>query len=151
MNQIFESLIKSKIEKFYNDYIDLSRQIFVNEDGTLIHPGEFGTYREKIIKSLLQPFLPSRLDIGSGFIITAKDNISTRCDIVIYDKANTPVIETEEQRFFPIECVVGVIEVKSKLTKYTFKEALRKLAKIKELKNDIVKCPYIFKNFVINW
>ena len=148
MNQIFESLIKSKIEKFYNDYIDLSRQIFVNEEGTLIHPGEFGTYREKIIKSLLQPFLPSRLDIGSGFIITAKDNISTQCDIVIYDKANTPVIETEEQRFFPIECVVGVIEVKSKLNKSTFKEALRKLAKIKELKNDIGKCPYIFKNFV---
>lgn len=147
MNQIFESLIKSKIEKFYNDYIDLSRQIFVNEEGNLIHPGEFGTYREKIIKSLLQPFLPSRLDIGSGFIITSKDNISTQCDLIIYDKASTPVIETEEQRFFPVECVVGVIEVKSKLTKSTFKEALLKLSKIKDLKNDIEDCPYIFKDY----
>ena len=147
MNQIFETLIKSKIEKFYSDYIDLSRQIFVNEEGKLIHPGEFGTYREKIIKSLLQPFLPSRLDIGSGFIITAKDNISTQCDIVIYDKASTPVIETEEQRFFPVECVVGVIEVKSNLTKSTLKEALIKLTKIKKLKSDIGECPYIFKDF----
>ena len=150
MNQIFETLIKSKIEKFYSDYIDLSRQIFVNEEGKLIHPGEFGTYREKIIKSLLQPFLPSRLDIGSGFIITAKDNISTQCDIVIYDKASTPVIETEEQRFFPVECVVGVIEVKSNLTKSTLKEALIKLTKIKKLKSDIGECPYIFKDFDSN-
>ena len=147
MNQIFENLIKSKIEKFYSDYIDLSRQIFVNEEGKLIHPGEFGTYREKIIKSLLQPFLPSRLDIGSGFIITAKDNISTQCDIVIYDKASTPVIETEEQRFFPVECVVGVIEVKSKLTKAQLKEALVKLTKIKDLRNDIGSNPYIFKDY----
>ena len=113
MNDIFDKLIKSKIEQFKDDYVKLSRQIFVNKDGTLIHPGEFGMYREKIIREFLAPFLPTRLAIGSGFVITAANNISTQCDIIIYDKEHTPVIENGEQRFFPVECVVGVIEVKS--------------------------------------
>lgn len=150
MNDIFDKLVKSKIEQFENDYVNLSRQIFVNSAGELIHPGEFGTYREKIIKDFLAPFLPTRLAIGSGFIITAKNNISTQCDIIIYDKEYTPVIENSEQRFFPVECVVGVIEVKSKLTKTTLKDALIKLAAIKNLRNDIGTNLYIFKDYAGN-
>lgn len=148
MNEIFDKLVKSKIEQFENDYITLSRQIFVNSEGTLIHPGEFGVYRERIIKEFLSPFLPTRLAIGSGFIITAKNRISTQCDIIIYDKEHTPLIENSEQRFFPVECVVGVIEVKSKLTKSSLKDALIKLAAIKDLRNDIDSNPYIFKNYI---
>lgn len=147
MNDIFDKLIKSNIEQFVSDYINLSRQIFVDEEGKLRHPGEFGMYRENIIKSFLAPFLPSRLAIGSGFIITDKNRISTQCDIIIYDKDHTPVIENGEQRFFPVECVVGVIEVKSKLTKAQLKEALVKLTKIKDLRNDIGSNPYIFKDY----
>lgn len=147
MNEIFDNLVKSKLEKFEDDYINLSRQIFLDKDGSLIHPGEFGTYREKIIKEFLSPFLPSRLAIGSGFIITSKNNHSTQCDIIIYDKFHTPLIENGEQRFFPVECVVGVIEVKSKLTKSELKKALIKLSNIKKLKEDIDSNPYIFKDY----
>lgn len=147
MNEIFEKLVKSKIEQFEREYVNLSRQIFVDKEGKLIHPGEFGIYREKIIGEFIAPFLPSRLAVGSGFIITSKDNISTQCDIIIYDKEHTPVIENTEQRFFPVECVVGVIEVKSKLTKSTLKDALIKLTKIKNMKNDIGTNPYVFKDY----
>lgn len=147
MNNIFLQLIKTKIEQFENDYINLSRQIFVDSSGKIIHPGEFGTYREKIIRNFLKPFLPTRLDIGNGFIITSKDRISSQCDIIIYDKEYTPIIENGEQKFFPVECVVGVIEAKSKLTKSTLRDALIKLSKIKDLRNDIDNNPYIFKNY----
>ena len=49
VNNIFLKLVEAKIEQFENDYINLSRQIFVDNNGKMIHPGEFGTYREKII------------------------------------------------------------------------------------------------------
>lgn len=150
VNEIFDKLVKSRIEQFEQDYINLSRQIFVNSEGKLIHPGEFGVYREGIIKNFLSPFLPTRLAVGSGFIITSKNRISTQCDIIIYDKEHTPLIENSEQRFFPVECVAGVIEVKSKLTKSTLKEALVKLAAIKDLRNDIGSNPYIFKDYKDN-
>lgn len=147
MNTIFEKLIRAKIEDFVYEYNNVSREIFVNDTGTLIHPGEFGMYREKIVAELLKPFLPSKLAVGTGFIITCQNNISTQCDIIIYDKENTPIIENGEQRFFPIECVVGVIEVKSVLNKTKFKEALQKLSNIKKLRSDIpARNPYVFKD-----
>lgn len=146
MNDIFIKLVKSKIEKFKIDFEFLTRQIFVDKDGQLIHPNEFGVYREKLIKSLIKPFLPARLDVGSGFIITSKDNRSTQCDIIIYDKEHTPVIENEEQRFFPVECVAGVIEVKSNISKAELKEALIKLSNIKKLRNDIHSNVFVHRN-----
>lgn len=148
MNEIFDKLVKSKIEKFFDDYKNLSREVFVDENGKLIHPGEFGIYREKIVKKLIEPFLPAHLAVGSGFIITKQNNVSTQCDLIIYDKWNTPVIESDEQRFFPVECVVGVIEVKSKLTKDDLKKALQKLSRIKSFRRDIELNPYfIHKNY----
>lgn len=120
MNDIFKKLLDRKIDNFIYAYKNLSRDVFVNETGTLIHPGEFGMYREKIVSELLRPFLPSKLEVGTGFIITSKNRISTQCDIIIYDRENTPVIENGEQRFFPVESVVGVVEVKSKLSKLEF-------------------------------
>ena len=42
---------------------------------------------------------------------------------------------------------MGVIEAKSKLTKSTLKEALIKLSKVKDLRNDIGNNPYIFKDY----
>lgn len=104
-------------------------------------------YRERIVSDLLKPFLPTRLAIGTGFIITHNNNISTQCDLIIYDREHTPVIENSEQRFFPVECVVGVIEVKSKLTKADLTVALKKLADIKKLRKDIEpNNPYIFND-----
>ena len=47
MNKIYDELIKSNIEKFVQDYERLSRQIFVDDNGKIISPGEFGTYRER--------------------------------------------------------------------------------------------------------
>ncbi len=147
MNSIFEKLVKSKIDHFLFEYTNLSRSVFVNSEGTLIHPGEFGMYRERIVADLIKPFLPEKYAIGTGFIITSQDNISTQCDLIIYDREHTPIIENEEQRFFPIECVVGVIEVKSKLKKAELKEALIRLTKIKKLRADIPpNNPYIFKD-----
>lgn len=146
MNDIFKKLLSAKVDSFVYSYEKLSRDVFVDENGKLIHPGEFGMYREKIISELLKPFLPSKLGIGTGFIITSKNNISTQCDIIIYDRENTPVIENGEQRFFPVESVVCVIEVKSKLSKSEFNKALVKLAHIKKLREDIDKeSSYVFK------
>lgn len=147
MNTIFEKLIYAKVETFVYEYNNVSREIFVDKAGSLIHPGEFGMYREKMVSELLKPFLPTKLAVGTGFIITHQNHISTQCDIIIYDKENTPIIENGEQRFFPIECVVGVIEVKSVLSKSNLKEALQKLSNIKALRSDISsRNPYVYKD-----
>lgn len=148
MNEVFTKLIENKIEICVNEFDILSRQIFVNNEGEIIHPGEFGSYRERIITELIKGFIPEKYDVGTGFIITSQNDISTQCDIIIFDKENTPVIENNNQRFFPIESVAGVIEVKSVMTKQALKESLIKLSKIKSLRERIEKTPYIYKDLL---
>lgn len=141
-NRIFDGLVKEKIERFISAYMNLSKEIFF--DGkALIHPGEYGRYREKICTDFLSLFIPNRLAMGDGFIMTSFDDVSTQCDIVLYDKLFTPTIQSNEmQTFYPIETVVGVIEVKSKMKLCELKEALIKLAKVKALRSKI-KSPVI--------
>ena len=91
MNNILEKLITSKVSRFANDFTYNSKELFINKEGKEVeekemvyHPGEFGTYREEIVKSLLKSILPQKFGISSGFVITKNGNISTQCDIIIY-------------------------------------------------------------------
>jgi hypothetical protein len=141
-NKIFETILQRKIETFVSTFVEDSKSIFFN--GTqLIHPGEFGRYRENSIKDLLQTL--TRLKVSDGFIITSKDNISTQCDIVIYDNTDFPVLENNLTQFFSIESVVSIGEVKSSLTKAKFRDALVKLAENKKLVEDIQSDRFIKK------
>ncbi len=102
-------------------------------------------YRESICKDFLRLFIPMRLDIGNGFLINTADEISTQCDIVIYDRNNTPLIENNErQRFFPVETVSAIGEIKSNLDREDLKLALNKLARNKKLR-DSIDSPKVIK------
>jgi len=143
-NRAFDTLLIEHFEKFKFAFSETTVGLFVKEDGTLIHPGEYGAYRETISKEFLRLLVPQNYGIGKGFLITGKDKISTECDIVIYDSDNTPLLQTgERQRFFPIETVSAVGEIKSTLTKQKFKEAINKLAKIKLFRLDIENPTFI--------
>ena len=78
--------------------------------------------------------MPSYLEVGSGFLIDSNDHVSTQCDLVVFDRDYTPLIsDAQNFRFFPIETVACIAEVKSKLTKQAFFDALIKLSKNKAL------------------
>lgn len=152
-SEVFSKFLYFQIEKFVDEFARLSKNVFVDEEGNLIHPAEYGTYRERIVSKFILPLMPKRLSVGTGFIITDTGKTSTQCDIILYDTQNTPVIENGEQRFFPVECVAGVVEVKSRLSKADLKTALIKLSKIKALKKEITskidvysetKTPHLF-------
>lgn len=138
-NIIFNKILEEKIEFFKYSFKSTSRNVFYDEKTkSLIHPAEFGTYREQICRDYLRAVIPMRLDMGSGFIITDKGDISTQIDILIYDRNSTPLIEnSEKQRFYPVETVTGIIEIKSDLNKSDFKTALNKLARNKRLKENM--------------
>jgi hypothetical protein len=133
MNTIFSKLLKSRIDHFKNEFTNDTRHVFVDpKTGVLRHPGEFGAYRESVLRDFLQICVPSRLDIGTGFLLTYDGDVSTQADIIIFDKSAAPRIESDErQRFFPVEAVCAFGEVKSLLKKADLKDALNKLARVK--------------------
>lgn len=131
-------LVDVKIKNFLQEYYS-STIIFVNEEvkNNLLHPGEFGTYRENLLKPLLEFVLPKRYSVGSGFIINTNQEVTTQCDVIIYDLYNSPFITGEEgERFFQQEVVYGIGEMKSSLTKANLAKALIKLSKNKKIRRD---------------
>lgn len=120
MNSIIRN---TTIENYLNlkSAFENSKKIFSSQkDGKIFHNGEYGTYREDLVKRFLRLYIPSRLDIGTGFLINAEGDISTQCDIIIYDRYTTPIIESSgNQRFFPIETVAAVGEIKSTVQSMT--------------------------------
>lgn len=138
-SKIFNLLIDEKIDIFRRSFTAISRNIFINANGELIHPGEFGKYREECCKNLIRAFIPKNLDISQGFIISSADTVSTECDIIIYCDEISPLIEnSEQQKFFFSETTSAVGEVKSIIqTEGQLKKILLKLAKIKSINKPI--------------
>lgn len=131
-NKIFRTIIERKIDTFANTFASDSKSIFKN-DTKLIHPLEYGMYREKCFKELLEFILNKHTAVADGFIITSTEEVSTQCDLIIYQSNVIPLIDNNIAKFFPIEIVNGIGEIKSDLSKKEFKEALQKLARNKML------------------
>jgi len=135
-NRIFDEILTEEIEIFINSFSNVSKKLFESEisKNKLLHSGEFGMYREAIVKRFLRFFIPQNLGIDQGFLINSFDEISTQCDIVIYDGNHTPFIKSNElQRFYPVETVCAVGEVKSILDFATLKNACEKLYETKKI------------------
>lgn len=138
-------LLKGKIDEFRSTFKTNSRDLFTTDDGVLYQPAEFGSYRENLVKKFLENILPERMAIGSGFVINSNGNNSTQCDIIIYDKTVTPLIKDENNnKFFPVESVVAVGEVKSTLDLSKLKESLTKLAKVKSFRDSLYLPSFIY-------
>jgi len=137
-NKIFESILDEKISFFKFTFEQTANNVFIEDGGKLIHPGEYGTYRENACKDFLRMIVPNKLEIGSGFLLNSKGSYSSQCDIVVYDRNSTPLIENlERQRFYPIETIAAVGEIKSNVSKKKLVIALNKLAKFKKLREEL--------------
>lgn len=110
------------------------------------HSGSTGTYRENSLKKfLLNDKLPLKYGIGSGEIVNTKNSVSKQSDLIIYDRMEgIPFLYDVSTQIFPIECIYGVIEVKSKLSKTKLLEGLKSIKSVKNLTSrDIVQYPIV--------
>ena len=137
-NDTIDALIEERIDIFRSAFSQRAKVLFRDDEkrNNLRHPGEFGTYREGIVRDFLQPFLPQRLAIDTGFVVSPLGETSGQIDLIIYDPSLTPPLESKNrQRFFPVETVIAAGEVKSDVRRDEFEKALIRLAKIKEMRS----------------
>ena len=97
------------------------------------HLGNRGTFREDSLRKFLeQGRLPGRYGIGNGEIVSPNSETSKQVDLVVYDKLRgISLFYSESVQVYPIECVYGVVEVKSSLNKV---ELIKSLENIKSVK-----------------
>jgi hypothetical protein len=138
-NKVLQALAIERIERLKLAFSSSKDVFWDAENARLLHPGEYGTFREKAVQELLQLFIPEQFGIDSGFVITNQGDISTQCDLIIFERSITPSIVTNaHKRFFPIEAVVAVGEVKSDVASMaTLVDHLEKLARVKALREHI--------------
>lgn len=147
MENIFNKLMEQRIDFFKTNFVNSAKELYF-KDGKLIHPGEYGMARETICKNFIKEFLPGIYDVGSGFIINNKGEVSTQCDLVIYDKEYTPLLKDGvNKKFYIAETCVAIGEVKSILSKDKFKEALGKLAEISKMRELEIKSGFIRRHY----
>lgn len=129
-SDIFTNILEQKIDNFASTFGDGATNIFT-KDKKIIHPLEYGMYKERCAKELLSFVTNKDTGISDGFLITADNNVSTQCDIIMYQNNTIPLLDNGIANFYPIEIVKGIGEIKSTLNKTDFSNALVKLAKNK--------------------
>jgi hypothetical protein len=148
-NNRYKVALGRLIENFKRDFLDFSREQYKSEttQNRLSHAGEFGGTREEIIKSLLSTVVPSSRKIATrGFILNANNKTSKEQDLIIYSAADTPILTLENTKFFPIETVVCVVQVKSVIqSKKELKKILEDLSEVKKLRSDMGLCSVIWR------
>ena len=89
----------------------------VKASGLLNHDTTKGELRELFVTNILKPFLTRQFEMGTGIIINNQGEQSRQTDIIIYDnRILPPFIKEQHIGVFPIESVIGTIEVKSWLS-----------------------------------
>jgi hypothetical protein len=103
--------------------------------GAFRHRGSKGTVREsKLLNHYLTKYLPGSVTgVHSGEAITVDGEVSAQCDIMIIDPSTPPLWSEDDYRVVPIECLHGVIEVKSFLDSTQLRDAWTKIAAIKRM------------------
>jgi hypothetical protein len=76
---------------------------------------EEGRYKEAVLRNVIRRFLPKNLDIGTGFILKDKKEISKQIDIIIYDNTYPVLFREGDFVITSPESVKAIIEVKTKL------------------------------------
>lgn len=99
------------------------------------HRGTKGTYRENALADFLSVGrLPKRFGVGSGEIVGPNGDVSKQSDLIIYDQLDgLSLLYDESVQVYPVECIYGVIEVKSSLSKTELIKSLENIKSVKSL------------------
>lgn len=131
---VIKKILSHNANRFKTAFTSSAKDLYFDENQKLFHAAEFGRYRENLTCDFLRSFIPGYLGIKNGFIVSPISAVSTQCDVIFFDKELTPIIKDDHNnQFFPSDCIKGVGEVKSDMTKKQLLDALLKLSEIKKI------------------
>ena len=99
----------------------------------ITHPGERGLAREEILRQYLREIVPRGFEVTTGFVIDSTGCQSLQQDLIIVRRDFHPTFQIGGARFFPVEAVSAVVEVKSTLNSSTLSSAIQNARSVKAL------------------
>ena len=129
-----------KATRLVSDYASaLVRSMLVVSESLwdLDHTTSKGTLRELLVSSLLRRFLSSQFSVSSGVIVNQGGEQSNQMDVIILDnRVLPPFIYEQNLGVIPVESVVAVIEVKSRLDDCEVKKADNAAGRLKAISRE---------------
>jgi hypothetical protein len=97
----------------------------------VFHWGEDGRYKEAVLKSVIQRFLPQKFNIATGFVVKqTKDRAehlsSKQIDLIIYDTAYPVLFKEGDFAIVTPDAVRAIIEVKANVQTQSLQEVIKK-------------------------
>jgi len=86
-----------------------------------------GEWKESVLRQVLRRHLPATAIVGRGFVVTG-DTASHQLDVLVHDASKPVLFRDGDLVFVTPDAVLGIIEVKSRVTHSIFNEAAGKLA-----------------------
>ena len=110
------------------------------------HGPSIGSYHEESLKSVLRSILPERFGVKTGFAYSAQLGASQQGDILVIDESHPGAYHFREGEFAVAlpEAIVAVVEVKTKLTRRTFAEAMTALYSYRKVSTTKNPISYLF-------
>lgn len=121
------------MSNWYSQIVDSLKGIHVQAK-VIKHPRHLGDYLEDEIRKLVSKLLPTSYSLEKGFGINYFSAISPEQDILIIDgKLGSAFYRSESVGYFPIESILGSIEVKSNLTLSELRKSILNCVNLKKL------------------
>jgi len=121
----FAKILEGVSKKMKADFDHISREIE--------HNLSKGKERERVVREFLATYLPHRFGLANGEILSTDGQVSSECDIIIYDAITCPVLKKDDYQIIPVEAAYAVIEVKSNLTTSELLKSANNIAAIKRM------------------
>ncbi len=115
---------KANIESISNQLIAIKERVqyFIDDN----HWPEVGRYKEIILSEVLRNTLPQNVSIATGFVMCSNSQLTSQIDIIVYKNDFPSLFKLGDFVVVSSESVVGIIEVKSKITCSNIAEAIEK-------------------------
>jgi hypothetical protein len=86
-----------------------------------------GEWKESVLRQVLRRHLPDHAVVGRGFVVDG-ETATHQIDILIHDGSKPVLFRDGDLVFVTPDAVLGIIEVKSRVSPTTFAEAAQKIA-----------------------
>jgi hypothetical protein len=120
MNEQLRMILDVKIKKMLSDAKLASK---------INHPGMAGKLRELFLNDLFRPLLNDKYSSGTGKVTDYRGTLSNEMDICVYSTSLLPPFffsHNDKTGIYPIESVLGCVEVKSLLNQKEIRDAYKK-------------------------
>jgi hypothetical protein len=112
----------------------LSLKTLHSQKSGIKHPRHRGDARESDFLKVIEPILPNSIKLSKGFVIDKATAHSREQDILLLDAATgSAIVHTDGCSYYPLESVLGSIEVKSGLTLAELRKAILNCISVKRL------------------